>query len=408
MTFLFFPSIASRQFRMSPSYPCGFTLVELMIGILLALISIAMITQVFILADLKKRDVAGGSDAQQIATMAEHHLDVALRQAGSSMVRTDNVWGCVLKASRSGTPLLPRTTDFPAPFASVPKTLRVTPVSVIAADTDDPKSRDSDIILTMGGGAQAPGITFKATGPASASGIPVNNSNGFAVGDLLLLPLNGGVDKDCYIAEIASTFSVTYDSDTPARVQDTPKNIPLGGTFGASAGSTGIGLGSPLLDLGTTPQFYLFGVDSAKQTLNRYDLLQLQGLTISAPIGENVFLMRVLYGVDDGSNGGKKGDNIVDKWISPKEKGWTFDELQAGTAEAALKIDQIKALRVAFVTRATYTREGLSDADLTLFGSLGDSSLKQTVTLSNSEQRYRYQVYENVIPLLNMQTLARS
>ena len=81
---------------------------------------------------------------------------------------------------------------------------------------------------------------------------------------------------------------------------------------------------------------------------------------------------------------------------------WKLAQLMDGKSSTEQKVDQIKAVRLALVTRSS--QSVTSDAkvsSLTLFSDLS-STRQYTRSLSDSEQAYQYQIVDWVIPLRNM------
>ncbi|HVK54828.1 MAG TPA: prepilin-type N-terminal cleavage/methylation domain-containing protein, partial [Burkholderiales bacterium] len=95
----------------------GFSLVELMAGVLISLIGSLIIFQVFAVSEGQKRTATSGSDAQQSGGFAMYQLERIIRGAGSGFARGDiqSLWGCELNAFRDGAQILPSPAPFPAP-----------------------------------------------------------------------------------------------------------------------------------------------------------------------------------------------------------------------------------------------------------------------------------------------------
>jgi type IV pilus assembly protein PilW len=366
----------------------GFTLIELMVGSALGLLAILIITQALSASTIQNRQIAGSNDAQQAGTIVNYQIRSILRQAGSNLSHSSNAWGCGLRAARGSETLLPGA-SWPAPFSALPGNLRAAPIAVLGASSG---SHASDVLLVLGGSGSTAKV-FSATLNTSDNEFIVENSNGVLPSDYLLMVSDTAIGADCYLFRTNSHFTVVNEN---GKLEDTPKAIPFDTGFMASHNLTAMPENALLFNLGSAPKFFMFSVDPNKRALVLYDLMQNRnaGTAGSAvTLGENVFLLRVLYGVESGSGG------LI--WQSPTASGWTFSDLQAGTQIANGHLSQIKALRIALVMRATYPSSDLSPASIHLFSSLADS-LQQTIVLTSEERRYRYQIYETVVPLYNL------
>src|SRR4051812_25989970 len=76
------PMLATSRLHRRVRLPRGFTLVEVMVGVLIGMISIVVIFQVFQVTDARKRTTSQGSDAQIAGTVAMFAIERDLRLAG--------------------------------------------------------------------------------------------------------------------------------------------------------------------------------------------------------------------------------------------------------------------------------------------------------------------------------------
>ncbi|WP_346285924.1 PilW family protein [Zoogloea sp.] len=382
----------------------------MMVGVAVGLIATTVVMHTYSSSEMYRRNLTGTGDAVQAASIAAQRLDLALQGAGASLSRSTRVWGCRLLVTYAGNAVLPRSSAFPAPFDSMPQTLRAVPVVVQNGGTSS-----SDVILTMGGDSGSANQPLSVSSPSGNSlvasptppiGIGLNSGASASEFDLFLVAPQdvGGGPGDCRIVQVASTFApqtLVTDatvSQKVAQIADIP--IPLNASTYGNVDSSILNKSPAAFHLGlrADPNFSMVGVNENRE-LVVYDVLNRFSPQV---IGENVFLMKVRYGLDNGANGGTINDNAVDDWVSPGESGWTITELMDGKAATQQKIGFIKAIRIAIVLRSSQAVN--SDAVVSSIDMFQDlaASRRFSYALSSDEKRYQYQVYEWVIPLRNM------
>lgn len=394
--------------RLAGARQRGLSIVEMMVGVAVGLIATTVIMHTYASSEMYRRNLTGTGDAVQSAAIAAQRIDLTLQGAGAGLVRSKVNWGCKLLATYSGSVILPRSAAFAAPFDGVPTTLRLTPLVVQSGS-----GSTSDVIVTMASASASGNQAFAFSSPAGGASIVSSVTPPLGVGlksgaaaseyDLFLaVPQDpDGEIGDCRIVQAATTFATTVVSDTTLglKVADAPLTISLNTTTYGSVDASILTRIPAALHLGLRgdPRFAMLGVNSNKE-LVLYDLLNRNDPQVLA---ENVFLVKVRYGLDNGV-GGTINDNAVDEWVSPSESGWTISELMDGKRETVQKIGFIKAVRVAVVMRSSQTVN--SDAptvSIDLFQDL-PTARRFSYTLATDEKAYQYQVYEWVIPLRNM------
>ena len=92
----------------------GFTLVEVMVGLALSMLSMLIILQLFSVSDARKRVTTGAAEAQQTANVSFYQIGRTIRLGGAGLAQASNVWGCPIQASRGGVQILPAAAAFPA------------------------------------------------------------------------------------------------------------------------------------------------------------------------------------------------------------------------------------------------------------------------------------------------------
>jgi len=373
----------------------GFSLIELLVSMVLGLVVVLAITGVLVRNEGSKRTTTTVNDMNQTGAYLSYLMDRTVRSSGSGYAqRWRDAFGCAINATRSGTQILPRTSAFPAPFASVSQTMRLAPVVI----GKNQSAAGSDVLMVMTGTAGYSESPLRVL-PASvtSAGVRLTNTLGNRGDDLVLLAEDG---VGCMLQQVTSGFTGSDDQD-----------LPLSGTYYSTSGSSvsltsfGTTSNSYAIPLGNAvnnpPQFQLIGVGS-NATLFSYDLLRIDGSDAPIPLADGVVELRALYGVDT------NGDGRQDSFADPGSTGYTSAELLAGTATAKATLRQIVSVRVALVMRSPLIEKTtVSPASLTLFRDL-DTTLQQTVTLSTDDRKRRYRVMEFTVPLRNLLLLPAS
>jgi len=368
----------------------GFSLMELMVGMLISIIGSLVIFQVFSVSEGQKRTTTTGADAQQTGSFAMYQVQRIVRNAGYGFARGQNtaLLGCQVNAFRSGTKILPATA-LPAPFSSI-TTVPLSPVLIRSGGATAP-----DILTVIYGNAVTLGSPVLVQAAPTVTGVSLPNSVGIQKNDLLLV-FEQNVTA-CNIVQANGTLGAVVAPDVVGVLPSNP--LTLGGTYNATSLPT-YSSNANILDLGNSgasnrPAFQLLGVNSSNQLVS-YDLLNLDGVgTPSAlPVADNIVNFKAAYGVDTAG-----ADNVVDAWVLPTGT-MSAASLSNGTPAAATSISQIKAIRLAIVARSTMREnQTVSPANWSLFSDTPGITI--TGTLTTEEQHYRYYVYDVVIPVRN-------
>jgi type IV pilus assembly protein PilW len=393
----------------------GLTLIELMVALLIGSIMSLAIFGVLSTFEGRKRTTTAVNDASQAGNYALYVVDRLVRSAGSGLsqggpqprpseTRKAMAYGCRLLAAQAGTQLWPRASALPAPFGNLSTTLRLAPVLIVPSQSeglginDDP----SDLLVVMAGAGGFAEVPLLMTAAVAANTVPLRNTVGLAVGDLLVLadqPSSLGQAEDCMVQQVGSVAAASV------------------GLSGAYAAGTIAGVSQGIYDNNSMamkighrtdnrPSFYAIGV-GAGATLMSYDLLEVRSPALQA-VAENVLELHALYGID------ADGDGAVDDWIDPRTTttgDYAMANLTSGTTAAAAAINQIKALRIGLVLRSSL-QEKADDAaanpftpgnTLTLFADVDGGAHTRTRTLDTAtgEHRFRYRVVEATVPVRN-------
>lgn len=382
----------------------GVSLVELLVGMAVALVTVLAITQVMVASEAYKRTTTGGDDAQQNGAYSGLMLERYIRMGGSNFATISNAFGCPLNAYRGGALVMGSDEDgknssssYPEPFkTAIDFNLLLSPIIIKQGNA-------VDTIIVMSG--QHPSIA-KALSPtligsgslskvAFASKVGINevtDSGGVTQHDLLL-----AVDQDraagsasCDIAEAVSMEDKEYTENGVKVIYSTVSLTGTGMKYtGASAFNT-YTKSSLVADLGPSPHFLAFSVGSdgvSDNALLSYDMLtnSLQSLS------DGVIALKALYGVADLAT-----NPVVSSWVEPTGD-WAADKLASDT------ILRLRAVRLAVVARNSQREKTeVSPEKLTLFSDA--NSIEVTVP----DRHYRYKVFDVTIPLRQMANMTRN
>lgn len=372
----------------------GFTLVELLVAVAISLVLTLAITLMLVRYEGTRRTLTATNDSSIGGAYVAYLLDRSVRSAGSGFTQSwRDSFGCQLLVARSGTTKLPRSTAFPAPFATVPQTVRLAPVVVHAGVG----TGGSDVLAVQtGASALAESALRVRTASATASQLRVPTTVGLRDGDLAFVFQN---NTECLLQQVSSgfvggvsdllTFGGTYATaqQGTTRLQDMGATTPA---FVAPIGNT----------TGNLPLFQLIGIGS-NATLVTHDMLQLDGTDSVAAVADGVDDLRALYGVDTNDDG------RIDSWQSPATAPWNAASLLDGSATARTNLSRIIAVRIGFLVRTSSPeRNAVSPSSLTLFSDLG-STLQVSRTLTSAEQLLRWRTVEVTVPLRNVLLMPR-
>lgn len=387
----------------------GVTLIELMVGIVIAmLLSLAVFT-VMATSESRKRSLTSVNDINQAGGYALYMLDKLVRSAGSGLGQSAAyAFGCKLHAAKSNTQVLPRTTALPEPFNAVTtgtaNVFRLAPVLIAPGQTTPVISgAASDVLIVMSGanGSAPVPVPFADDAVATEQSVSLGNTLNFAASDLVLVtdqqPATGGGPANCLFEQVATGFSggssqtLSFSGDYYAASVDSASL--------AAYTSKGAVLNLGNTAAGNMPSFVVLGVGD-HNTLYSYDLLQTSSTPLM-PIVDGVFEMHALYGLDTDDDG------KVESWVSPSSSLYTPSALMDGTSTAAARLLQIRAIRVGLIMRTSLPEKEAvaTGTTLTLFSDLGDTLQYQRTLASGDEQRYRYRTLEATIPVRNTMLL---
>ncbi len=403
--------MADRSFRRRPPVP-GFGMVELMVGLVVGMVVVLIIAQSYSAFESQKRTSTGGSDAQDSGLMALHLLQTDARMAGLGLATSAGLACSTMNFYN----------DAMAPAAQMG--VPVMPVQIIEGGAG-PNSSDT-VIMTYSsaatGGVPAALVTSASN---SASALTVQAPAGvYNIGDLLLVAQPG--------------------SGLPcARIQVAAVQIVAGGlqiTPGASGGPPTLGPPASAnlftTTYGPSPQSYVYNM--GQMVSNQYQVSctaltvfdRVRGGALPAPacasagafannvvpLADGIVDIQAQYGI------AQAGSQSVTCWVDAVNLA--ADPLcPAGAGNwatpAFASVSRIKAVHIAVVARSAKIERGaVTNPCRNTNGGIGSGNLNNgpcawpdtaaspapiiDLSADPNWQRYRYKVYETVIPIRNV------
>jgi type IV pilus assembly protein PilW len=363
----------------------GVTLIELMVGMTIGLLATLVVSQVMAFAEGQRRSITSGSDAQVNAALALYTLQREVQMAGYGLSASQTGLGCTIKSVNfTGANGGDRT---------------LAPVVIV-----DGVSGAPDTLRVLSSGKDSFSVPILVTENHPTSGIgsdsfTVNNSLGVDNGDLMIVvPRVQSSSQTCTVIRANGAHTATsifHDSgvgDSGAWNGASAGNLlatfPSGG-YTAFEGYL-VNLGSTLID-----RTYSISAGGDLQVVE-FDTATASSLAARV-LFPQIVNIQALYGKDT------SGDGVID----------VYDNTTPTTAAGW---QQVRAVRVALVARsAQYEKEDVtptapswdlgSTPTVTGSSSCGSSqciSLKVDTDMSSNWKRYRYKVYDTVIPVRNL------
>jgi type IV pilus assembly protein PilW len=380
----------------------GFTIVELMVGVLVALIATIVMFQVFAVSEGQRRTTTGAGDAQQNGVFSLFQMERDARMAGYG-INYAPVLGCAAHGFH-----VPTGTNIDFTLAPV--------------------------VITNGVGSAPDSITF-AYGNADLFVAPVKLLRtqvtptelykvdvrfGFNAGDLVLA---AEVGRPCTLAQ-ASFLSETpgekdeikHDSGTYLDVNgiaqplnyNKPGGLAAPNNIAYTVWKQTTSTGGRLYNLGPRPTVVTYGLDVARSQLTSTDVL-VPGQSFA--ISDGVVQLQAQYGFD-GNGDGRIASNAPSVPLintAPAGAGgadqWG-DALPAGVTAADW--GRIVAVRIAVVTRSLQPEKpdpgtGVCNATTAAPQWLTPVPPINLDVSANPDWRcYRYRLFEVMVPIRNM------
>lgn len=321
----------------------GFSLIELMVGIVVAMVAVIVVMQVFSVSEGHRRTTTGGDDAQSVGAIALTLLQRDLRQAGQGFANT-RLLGCDL-ALQSGW-----TLNGLAP-------LTINHADVAAGDTG------TDTLLIAYG-----------SGLGSPEGDRINSQPGgniYSVATASSFRLNDWVIATPPSRQTPCGLRLTQVSGAPVA-----PNVTVGsGTVGVANGI--------LFNLGPAPRIVAYAVRNGRLTLCDFQTQDCRSANSVnwSEIGDGIVSLRAEYGRDTSA----PLDAAVDG----------YDQT---TPTTACGWSSVMAMRMVVVAR----NGQLEKTDVSAAAPTWSAGASAPISLTGNWQRYRYKTFETTVPLRNV------
>lgn len=361
----------------------GFSLVEIMVGILIGMFAVLVILQLLSSASTQQRLAGSSGDAQINGALASHLLSRELTQAGLGL-SAYTLLGCSLGYTTTG--------DAAAVTLSALAPVMVNPSTSLVPAGD----ANTDTLLIIGGSSGSPSEGDATLAVSTSTSLTVSTPATFAVNDWVVA---AGTTRDSTSACALRMGKVTAISGSALTISSATASLPIN---------------SGAYNLGAQPSIHAFAVRNGNLTMCDYlvnncgSSSNVSNSAVWVPVTSNVVSLRAQYGRDTSGLAASAMDGVVD----------TFDQTtpaSGGTVPLYCGWLRVIGLRLALVARSQqYDKALVTTAAPTWSGSTANTSTTTALTTvtptaapidlsGNSEwQHYRYKTIEVSIPLRNI------
>lgn len=382
----------------------GFSLVEILVGLVIGLIAVMVVMQVFSISESQKRTTTGGADASTNGSVALYLIDRDTRMAGWGL---DSSIYLGTPKTGTGTPGCQHIQTYCSGSTTCGgATGAISGFSFAAASIADGGTGNPDRITLQyfadpGISDFIPSSTSPVTNDAGGSPkdwLSVTSNHGCVNGSLILVSdkAAGSPPGTCTLMQVSAvpTDSTTLEHKAGPSA---PYNNPSGWTTAITSGGAAV---MACFDHPTNGPIFqrVYRLDAATHQLLRSDN---SGATVitDEPVASDIMDLQAEYGYASVA-----GSQTVDKWTPANTAPWNNPALN--------DIKKIKALRIALLVRSSQYEKPVSgvctattsDMQATWPTSKVDNStaLFKTTSYPSDWDCYRYKVFDTIIPLRNV------
>lgn len=390
----------------------GFSLIELMVGLVIGLLAIIIIGETAAVFEGQKRTTTGGGDAQTNGYSALLAMEGDIRMAGSGLIGTNGRFACESGTYRqyNGTSETTPPNDFLPPVRIIHGGANTGGDAVVIVRSDVSYAGTVGSLL-----ASPPSVALPGDNCAVAGGMQAPTTEDISRGDkeLFLIvpgPANSSAAR-CLIVQASAKTNVGSCSPTNNELL---LKVGSGSPYNSGASwpsPSGLGANDLVIPLGARP-YVRYGVSddgNGHRRLILADQMAFIGTGYTPDndfVGDDIVYLAAQYGIDTtctaglGSCSSVPDSQTVDKYISANTSNWKESDITPTNAA------RIKAIRIALVVRnSQYNKEVVSPATITLWTKLNasdDAPPTFAVSALPDGQNYRYRIFETIVPLRNM------
>jgi type IV pilus assembly protein PilW len=398
--------MSSHKYRKSSN--AGFSLIEVLVGMVMGLISMVIVMQVFSNFEGKKRTTTSGSDAQTNGGIGLYTIERDIRMAGYGFA---DAIGCTVNTAQN---TLINSNSLVSSFV-------LAPVTITQGVGGLP-----DTISVMASNKQSWSVPIRNVTDHTQGGImqthfDVNSAIGLAQNDLLIAyetNATGALVKSCTMVQVSNSIPVI--SPIVHTVGNWNSNLAIFPSPDYTVNAMLINAGSLLV--------HYYSLDANSNLITRaYDSTTNSGLKVTAPadpaqiLSSDVVSLQAQYGFDTRSNATISAAcpantasgqcSIVDTWSDTMR-----DADGSGVTGDAGDIARIYAIRFAVVARSGLKEKPLTtgvcnttgpasanhpDNRPSWAGGIIDVSKNPDGTANADWMCYRYKTFETIVPLRN-------
>jgi type IV pilus assembly protein PilW len=357
----------------------GFTLIELMVGLLLSMLTILVITQTLATSEGKKRTTAMGSDAQSNGAMSLYTLQRDIQMAGYGLTSSPDALGCDVKARFAANPAF----DF-------------TLAPVIITDGANGAPDSFTVLRGRASGFLLPMI-LSGNHKATDDYFVVSSTFGAAMGNIMIaVPKLQGAGSWCTLFQVAEGALAANKLDGTILPHVVDTHFPWNQSDNFPSG--GYATDDYLLNM-TALQMRTYAIDGSN-TLRVTEFVSGSGASTVQDLYPQIVNLQVMYGKGSTDSA---GNVIVD----------TYDNVPpANSAEW----QRVVAIRLAVVSRSMqHEKEEVTLAqpkwDVGLTAAIGPATTacnggSKCIVLKvdhlDDWKHYRYKVFDTIVPLRNV------